>query len=177
MNDLTAVDNNVKHTPNQESIAVALGRMASGVYVLTVQDGSVSDGLLCSFVQQVSFTPAKIMVSIASNRQVLDTIKSTKCFCLNILANNSGPILKAFAKPSLNSKERFDQIKYYLPENKSNKFFGPVLEDALSAINLTFDGVYDALDHQVVFGICESAVILNPHFEPMIHLRPDGYKY
>lgn len=166
------VENVVHKHNNDDQLGKALGKIASGVYVITVQNENEFDGLLCSFVQQVAFKPAKIMFSIAKARPFLETVKTRQKFTLNILPAQNNQFLKAFGKPGLTSGERFEMIKF-----QKQTEFGPMFPEALAYINLTLDGCYEVGDHEVIFANCDNGVLLNAELEPMIHIRPDGFKY
>ncbi len=173
MEEKSGLTENIVHKyNNDDQLGLALGKIVSGVYVITVQNENEFDGLLCSFVQQVAFKPAKIMFSLAKSRPFLRTVKAVQKLTLNILPAQNNQFLKAFGKPGLSSEERFDMIKF-----QKQTVFGPIFPEALAYINLTLDGSYEVGDHEVISANCNNGVLLNSELEPMIHIRPDGFKY
>ena len=59
-----------------DSLAAALGRIPSGLFVLTVRHGGRELGMLASWVQQCSFEPPQISLAINKERDVLELAES-----------------------------------------------------------------------------------------------------
>ena len=54
----------MKNNDPDKQLAAALGRIASGIFVLTLKRDAVETGMLASWVQQCSFHPPRISVAI-----------------------------------------------------------------------------------------------------------------
>src|SRR5947208_1289746 len=54
-----------------KELAAALGRVPSGLFVLTARNGRQETGMLASWVQQCSFDPPQVSVAIRKGRPVL----------------------------------------------------------------------------------------------------------
>ena len=78
----------------------ALGRVPSGLYILTVRHGLRTTGMLASWVQQAGFDPPMITVAVGSGRYVGDWIASSASFTLNQVPSGNKPLLRHFAGPS-----------------------------------------------------------------------------
>ena len=57
------------------SLAQALGRIPSGLFVLTVRNGAKETGMLASWVQQCSFDPPRLTIAIRQGRDVLEWLE------------------------------------------------------------------------------------------------------
>ena len=71
-----------------KQLAAALGRLPSGLFVLTVSRGRVETGMLASWVQQCSFAPPSLTVAIQRGREISSLLTAGSGFCLNILEND-----------------------------------------------------------------------------------------
>src|SRR5947209_14083537 len=79
-------------------LAQALGRVPSGLYILTVRSGERATGLLASWVQQAGFDPPMVTVAVATRRYVAEWIGETGAFTLNQLAAGSKPLIRHFGR-------------------------------------------------------------------------------
>src|SRR6187401_792669 len=75
-----------------------LGRIPSGIYILTVGSGERATGMLASWVMQAGFEPPMISVAVKQGRYVADWITAGQPFILNLLAEKQAALLKHFAK-------------------------------------------------------------------------------
>src|SRR3954463_6664775 len=82
----------------QKSLAAALGRIPSGLFILTVRRGTDETGMLASWVQQCSFEPPRVSVAVNKERYVLDWLKEGTPFTVNVLAEGQSHFLKHFGK-------------------------------------------------------------------------------
>ena len=53
-----------------ESIAPVLGRVASGIYILTIRNQDQETGMLASWVLQAGFEPPMVTVAVKKGRYV-----------------------------------------------------------------------------------------------------------
>src|SRR5258706_383723 len=58
-----------------QELALALGRVPSGLFILTVCDGQRETGMLASWVQQCSFEPPQVSVAVKHGRDLLAVLK------------------------------------------------------------------------------------------------------
>ena len=70
--------------PKQQMFA-ALGRVASGLYILTVQRGDQETGVLTSWVQQCSFDPPQVTIALKQGREINGWLTDGATFVLNVL--------------------------------------------------------------------------------------------
>src|SRR4051794_25803430 len=85
------------HSP-VSGLARALGRIPSGLYILTVRQGDRATGLLASWVQQSGVDPPMLTVALKGDRYVADWIASTGRFPLNQLATGSKALIRHFGR-------------------------------------------------------------------------------
>src|SRR5207248_1846356 len=83
----------VKH-----SIGKALGKVPSGVYILTATHGGRSTALLASWVQQAAFDPPAVSIALAKDRPVRTMIDGGGVFALSVLAKDDIQLMKKYAR-------------------------------------------------------------------------------
>ena len=80
-------------TDPTESLAAALGRIASGAFILTAGRGATETGRLVSWVQQCSFAPPQVTVAVNKAGDVLELLPDGAQFVLNVIGPQLGELL------------------------------------------------------------------------------------
>src|SRR5262245_44537847 len=75
-----------------------LGRVPSGIFILTVGSGTRATGMLASWVMQAGFEPPMVSVAVKLGRYVCDWITEGQPFVLNVVGESQKDLLKHFAK-------------------------------------------------------------------------------
>jgi flavin reductase (DIM6/NTAB) family NADH-FMN oxidoreductase RutF len=159
--------------PNSESnpIALALGRIPTGVYVVSARLGVERIGFVGSFVMQTGFSPPVVSVAINQARAHLDPIRRAGRFALSILDERSQGAMKPFFRKPPPGGSPFDELSAADAPGGS-----PILTDCLAWLECALLGEHDSGDHVVVFGRVESADLCRPG-DPSIRLRRNGLDY
>lgn len=157
---------------DKQAIGKAIGRIASGVFVATMNHNGHRDGILLSWVSQAAFEPPMLTLVIKKERtHVMDALVVGKTFTLNVLSKKNMDMFKNFAKPFAEGMDRFEGL-----EVVANESAGPILAKAVAFMNLVVRNQMDAGDHVVLLGEVVGGDILNAD-EPLIHLRNNGFQY
>jgi flavin reductase (DIM6/NTAB) family NADH-FMN oxidoreductase RutF len=156
------------------AIATSVGHIPSGLFIVTVKDpeGSVIDGYLASWIQQISFRPLMISLAIKPGRPAYDLIKAGKVFAVNIVGDHDKSYLKHFWKgydPSLNP---FTELPSFQGENG-----GVILSQAKSALECRLSTCVSPGDHEVIFAEVLSSYVMSEEAKPMVHIRKSGDNY
>ena len=77
----------------------ALGQMTYGIYVLTTGSGEEINGMIASWVSQVSYEPLLIMAAVHPNRYSHGLIEKSGAFGLHILDQSQKEMLSRFKGP------------------------------------------------------------------------------
>lgn len=156
----------------REEIGKALGRLASGVYVVTIQTETGAHGMLASWITQTAFEPPMVAVSINAERPMLQDIQG-KVISINVLGTKNMDIFKAFARPAakLVHDDRFAAL-----ETIENPGGGAAFKDAVAVLNCRVEHLVPTGDHMLA--VCEvmSARMIEGT-DPMVHLRKNGFQY
>ena len=94
----------------QDEWIEALGNMTYGIYVLTSFHKEEINGMIASWVSQVSYDPLLIMVAVHPNRYSHNLIAKSGCFALHVLAAEQSNLLNRFKGPD--SRAKFSSIQW-----------------------------------------------------------------
>src|SRR5262245_64122893 len=88
----------MKPADADKHLAAALGRVPSGLFILTYANGKVETGLLASWVQQCSFQPPRISVAVKPSREIAALLAPGVALTLNILKDGQTEMIANFSK-------------------------------------------------------------------------------
>lgn len=165
-------------TPAGESVAAALGRIPSGLFVVTWRDADDAPdrGMLASWVMQGGFSPPMITIAVAPSRDLVSAIDQCRCFVVNVLGEQQRPLVARFGRPSGPGEDPFAG----LPIERTPSG-GAAIVDAASwlecrPVSQTGGGGGNAGDHVVVLARVTAAGS-GPDLQPLVHLRKNGLRY
>ena len=125
-----------------------LQKIPYGVFVIGVKNGKEISGFTASWVQQISFDPPMIAVSVkAVSKTFLDMLKTEKAFSVNFLSTKQKKIAEKF----FNSPEVEGDYISGLPY-VAGKTGVPVLEHAQGHLECIVEGNAHPGDHVIFFG-------------------------
>jgi flavin reductase (DIM6/NTAB) family NADH-FMN oxidoreductase RutF len=155
----------------QKQIAAALGRVPSGLFVLTARHGDLESGMLASWVQQCSFEPPRVSVALGSARSIADWLTDGAVFALNILDDTQTDMISHFGRGFDLGQPAFTGLEVTrLPS-------GPViLDEALAYLECRVAGRLPAGDHSLFLGDVVGGRMLGDG-HPMVHVRKSGKHY
>jgi flavin reductase (DIM6/NTAB) family NADH-FMN oxidoreductase RutF len=151
--------------------APALGRVPSGLFVLTCRSGDVDTGLLTSWVQQCSFEPPLLSVAIRRGRDIATMLSEGAVFALNILAEGQKELLGHFGKGL-----ELEQVPRAQERIERTPGRAAVLREALGVLHCQVATRLDAGDHHLLLARV-TAGVLHSEDRPMVHIRKNGLNY
>jgi flavin reductase (DIM6/NTAB) family NADH-FMN oxidoreductase RutF len=146
--------------------------VASGVYIVTLEDSLGKEGMLATWISQSAFEPPMLSVAVNKSRPILERFSPGSKFVVNVLSKTNMDIFKNFAKPHKDDLDRFEGL-----ELLSDSACGPEFKNCISCLSCEVVNIFDAGDHAIVSGKIKDGKMLNKDAEPMIHLRKDGFQY
>ncbi len=155
----------------QKGLAGALGRIPSGLFILTVRHGADETGMLASWVQQCSFDPPQVSAVVRGDRDVLAWLTPGAPFALNVLDEDQTDLLVHFGKGFALTEPAFTGLDVQRPEGAA-----PLLCDALAYLDCRVAALHPAGDHSLIIGRVVSGRVLGEG-KPMIHIRKNGLRY
>ena len=158
-------------TDDSDPLALALGRIPSGLFLVTTLEDDRPLGFVASFVQQVGFRPPTVCVAMGKERAPLAAMRAKGSFAISVLDRASEKLMGRFFKQHGPGESPFDGLATTAGPSGS-----PVLPEALAWLDCRLAGEHDAGDHVVVFGeVLDGA--LAREGEPSVHLRRNGLTY
>ena len=158
-------------TDADKQMAAALGRIASGLFVLTVRRGSAETGMLASWIQQCSFDPPQISVAVRRGRDLADWLTPDSSFTINILDSSQTDMIVHFGRGFALNEPAFTGLEIARSEAGN-----PLLAEALAYLDCSVVGKYPAGDHDLFIGKVIAGRLLGEG-QPMVHVRKSGLHY
>jgi flavin reductase (DIM6/NTAB) family NADH-FMN oxidoreductase RutF len=160
--------------PAVSPLAHALGKIPSGLYILTVRNGNSATGMLASWVQQAGFEPPAVTVAVARHRFVGDWIANSGRFTLSQLAAGSKPLIRHFGRGFEPDALAFDGVEILGDDTARG---GPVLADAIAFLDTEVAGELGIGDHRIFLANVVGGSLIGSDTEPLIHTRHNGFHY
>lgn len=157
---------------NFDDRGAALGRIPSGIFILTTGHVGRSTGMLTSWVQQAGFAPPMVTVAVRRDRYVCDWIANSGRFTLNQVAAGNKALVKHFGRGFGPDEHAFDGIALH-----DDTIDGPILAGAMAYLLAEVVGSIDGGDHRIYLATVVKEERLDTEAEPMIHLRKSGLHY
>ncbi|MFF2753681.1 flavin reductase family protein [Psychrobacillus sp. NPDC058041] len=132
----------VDHDIDDRLYRNVMGSFATGVTVITTEVDKVVHGMTANAFMSVSLNPKLVAISIGENARMLQHIKDSKRFAINILSSNQQNKSKQFAGQLKSESEvTFTYFKGL-----------PILEDTLAVITCDLNSEYVVGDHTIFIG-------------------------
>jgi flavin reductase (DIM6/NTAB) family NADH-FMN oxidoreductase RutF len=158
-------------TDHAESLAAALGRVPSGLFVLTLRNGDDETGMLASWVQQCSFDPPQVSVAVNKQRDVLEWLTDCATFALNVIPEGGKALVSHFGKGFERGEPAFKGL-----EVSRERETPPVLLASHAYLVCRVVNRVDAGDHILVIAHVTAGAVLHEG-KPTVHVRKNGLRY
>ncbi len=156
---------------HKHAIGKALGRVPSGVFILSASHEGKSDAILASWVQQASFEPPMLTVAIAKGRPIADLIRASKRLVLSIIPNDDKSLMKHYARLKTGD-DPFAGVK-----TKPAPSGLPILTDALAFLDCRLVDTCDfGGDHELFVAEIADGRMLREG-AAFAHQRGSGFHY
>jgi flavin reductase (DIM6/NTAB) family NADH-FMN oxidoreductase RutF len=149
-----------------------LGRVPSGIYVLTAGTGPRATGMLSSWVMQAGFEPPMVSVAVKLGRYVCDWLSEGQPFVLNVVGAGHKNLLRHFAKGFEPNAPAFEGLEITHCARGV-----PILADALGHMECEPVRHIDSGDHRLFLANVVRGRIAHPDAHPMVHVRKSGANY
>jgi flavin reductase (DIM6/NTAB) family NADH-FMN oxidoreductase RutF len=153
------------------ALAAAVGKIPSGLFIVTTFLEGRKEGYLGSWIQQVSFSPLLIQIAIRPGRPCYEAIKSHGRFCINIVGQKNGGMMKPFWNPDA-TPDPFLDLEWSLSE-RGNILLG----SALAVVECEMRSSSTPGDHELVCGEAVDGKIFQPEDKSLTHVRKSGLGY
>ena len=154
-----------------KALAAALGRIPSGLFIVTIRHGDAETGLLASWVQQCSFDPPQISIAVRGDRDLLSWLTPNAAFTINILDDTQTDMIVHFGKGFGLNEPAFSNLDVDRPGGAP-----PLLREALAYLECRVVARHTAGDHDLLIGRVVAGSLLGEG-HPMVHVRKSGMHY
>ena len=158
-------------TESDPGLCAALGRIVSGISVLTARRGDQATGMLASWVQQCAFEPPHISVAIKQGRPMNGWLTEGSQFVLNVLADSQKNLVAHFGRGFSLETSAFEGLE--LGTSAGNQ---PILLQALGYLECEVTSRMKVGDHDLLVGRVVAGAMQGAG-DPMVHLRKSGMRY
>ncbi len=155
----------------KNAIGTALGRIPSGLFILTAQHEDRRLGMLVGWVQQVCFEPPMVSVAVAKGQAIMPLISESRQFGLCQIGENEKVMLRKFTHLD-SSDDPF--LGFELLTGKLLRV--PIFASSLAylecelACHMDVEGDHDLFVGRVHGGGGKDGT-------PRVHLRESGFTY
>jgi flavin reductase (DIM6/NTAB) family NADH-FMN oxidoreductase RutF len=161
----------MKSDDPDRQLAGALGRVPSGIFVVTVARERIATGMLASWVQQCSFHPPRITVAVQPKRAIVELLTTGAAFTLNILESSQTDIVAHFGKGFALNDDAFLGLSIERRDTGA-----PVLLEGLAYLDCQVVVRVTAGDHDLFIADIRAGRVLDEG-QPMVHIRKNGMHY
>ena len=133
-----------------EKTQQALGMLTYGIYILTSRNGDEKQGMIASWVSQVSHNPPLVMVAVRENRRMHSIVMEAGSFALHVLEKDEERLINKFKLPT--PAERFADV-----ECATAATGAPIIKDSLAYLDCRLWKTIPAGDHTLFIGEVVSA--------------------
>ena len=158
---------NPEASKKDQDLAGVLASLRYGLYFLCTGAPDAPQGMLVSWVSQVSGDPAMVMAAVRQNRGLLPGLQRRGAFSLNLLAEDQSELLGLLARPR---RERFAGV-----ELREGPLGLPVLEQAAAWLCCRVHDVWHPGDHVLMAGEVEGWS--RPSDRPIMSANQTGHPY
>jgi flavin reductase (DIM6/NTAB) family NADH-FMN oxidoreductase RutF len=152
-------------------LAAALGKVPSGLFVLTLGHDGNETGMLTSWVMQAGFEPPMVTVALRHDRYVANWLAEGAPFVLNLLAEDNQKLVSHFGRGFDQDQPAFAGLE--LIRTAAGL---PALADALGFLECRPKTQVESGDHHI-FVAEVVAGHLKMEKQPYIHVRRNGLRY
>ena len=144
----------------------ALGHMCYGIYVLTTADREKINGMIASWVSQVSYDPPLVSVAVHPKRYSHDMIQGSGHFALHLLKRDQRYLLQKFKLP--NPASKFESLAWSRGETGC-----PILKECLAFMECKVRKIYNPGNHTLFIGQVVAAQLVSEE-PPLTTLDYEG---
>jgi flavin reductase (DIM6/NTAB) family NADH-FMN oxidoreductase RutF len=148
-----------------------LGRLPSGLFIVTARRDADETGMLASWIMQAGFDPPMITVALHKDRLLARWISTGTPFAVNLLADDQKHLVGHFGRGFEEGNAPFGGLEVCRSPSGA-----AVLEGTIGHLECEPTGHIDSADHRIFL-----ARVISGHLSdgerPMVHIRKNGLKY
>jgi flavin reductase (DIM6/NTAB) family NADH-FMN oxidoreductase RutF len=151
---------------------IPVGRIPSGLFIVTVAGEGQKEGFLGSWIQQASFKPLLVSIALQADKGPWALLQKTGRFCINIVGHNNNGLMKPFWGAYKPGADHFAGLATEISDRGNI-----LLPDALAALECELRSHTQPGDHVIAIGEVVETRLFKPEDKPMAHVRKSGEGY
>ena len=154
------------------SLFTILGKIPSGIYILSAKHEENETGMLASWVMQAGFDPPMLTVAVKQGRYLADWLAAGAPFALNVVSEEGKHLLSHFGRGFELGEPAFENLAW------THHAKGPVVltEGVVGHLICEPKAHTESGDHQIfVAEIVDGSAA--GETRPMVHIRKSGDGY
>jgi len=157
---------------NKNGVDKILGRIPSGIFILTTGTGDKATGMLASWIQQAGFEPLMVTVAVAKKRYLCDWLTQGQPFVINLLSESHKGHVAHFGRGFEPDEPAFEGVDHSLCPRGV-----PILTESLGHLECEAKQHVDSGDHRVFLANVVRGRLQDADGDPMVHIRNSGAHY
>ncbi|NNG18397.1 flavin reductase [Naumannella sp. ID2617S] len=145
----------------------AMATFATGVTVITAQDGGQQHAMTANSFTSLSLTPPLVMVSVARAGRFHDPVVRAGRWAVSVLAADQQAIARWFADRGRDRDRQFEG----LPVEQSELTGSPLLQGALAWFECRTEQLVEAGDHSLLIGAVLGCRVVEKPRRPLTYYR------
>lgn len=149
-----------------------LGRVPTGLYIVTAENSGQRAGFLASWICQAGFSPPAVSVAVKQDRPIMRQMSRGAHFAVNLLGKDDKAIMGRFARGFEIGDDPFEGSAIERTDNNT-----PYLPDALGFLECRLLRLLEpSTEHNLIVGEVIGGRMLKEG-EPWVHIRKSGEHY
>jgi flavin reductase (DIM6/NTAB) family NADH-FMN oxidoreductase RutF len=152
-------------TVDRDSFRAAMGRLVTGVTVLTTRGDDGHEVMTANAVTSVSLEPTLLLVSVGSGARWLEAVRIHGCFAVNVLAAHHEEIARWCADRERHARPD-DILRHQVSISPQSGIL--TFDDALVVLECRVHAEHPAGDHVLVLGEVTALDVRDAAADPLI---------
>jgi flavin reductase (DIM6/NTAB) family NADH-FMN oxidoreductase RutF len=154
------------------TVGRALGRLPSGVFIMSARHGGASIAMMVSWVQQAAFDPPAVSVAVQKDRPIRGALRAGAKFALAVLGEGDSALMKKYARGIPPGQDPFDGVDVLQTPAGI-----PVPSGALAWLECAVINTFEiGADHELLAARVVDGALLREGAS-FTHLRGNGFHY
>ena len=150
----------------------AMGRIPSGVFILSAAHDGAATAMMASWVQQCAFEPPAATVALAKGRPIGEIIRGSGRFALSVVGEEDTSLMKRYARGVKEGEDAFAGVETFATPGNI-----PVLKAAVAWMECRVLKTCDfGGDHELLVAEVTAGDLLAPG-KAFTHQRGSGFHY
>lgn len=156
----------------KQTVGKALGRVPTGVFIVTATHGTEATAMMASWVQQAAFDPPAVSIAMAKARPIAELIRASNRLAISVLPENDTSLMKRYARGVKPGEDPFAGVEIFRTPGGV-----PALKSAVAWLDCELLQTCDfGGDHDLLIARCAHGGLLHEG-KAFTHQRGSGFHY